>query len=116
MIVIGFAAARRLRASRARQAGSWPDTRQPAARRRFCARGQRRTTFGALVDGRTYCVNQLAEHARSDNLVGSTHVIETAATQLRQIEQLVDRGSPELTHLATCSANGTSWGSFPVPP
>lgn len=59
-----------------------------------------------LVD---YFAHQLAEHVRLDNFSGPTYVIDTAAGQFRQVEQLAERGSPEMARLAARFAEFTGW-------
>jgi transcriptional regulator with XRE-family HTH domain len=60
----------------------------------------------ALLD---YFTAQLAEHARFDNLAGPSYILATAVGQLDQIEQLVDRGGPEIAHLAARFAEFAGW-------
>lgn len=55
-----------------------------------------------------YFANQLAEHARLDNLAGPGYVVATATGQLAQIEQLA-AGSPAMTRLAARFAEFTGW-------
>ena len=57
----------------------------------------------------TYFNEQLAAHARFDNLAGPNFVLATALGQLHQVEQLAAGGAPELTQLACRYAEFTGW-------
>ena len=57
----------------------------------------------------TYFNEQLAAHARFDNLAGPNFVLATAIGQLHQVEQLAAGGAPELTQLACRYAEFAGW-------
>jgi tetratricopeptide (TPR) repeat protein len=57
----------------------------------------------------TYFNEQLAAHARFDNLAGPNFVLATTLGQLHQVEQLAAGGAPELTQLACRYAEFAGW-------
>jgi transcriptional regulator with XRE-family HTH domain len=57
----------------------------------------------------TYFNDQLAAHARFDNLAGPNFVLATAIGQLHQVEKLATSGAAELTQLACRYAEFTGW-------
>lgn len=56
-----------------------------------------------------YFEHQLVEHVRLDNITGPSYVVDTVASQLRQVEQLAEHGSPEMTRLAARFAEFSGW-------
>jgi hypothetical protein len=56
-----------------------------------------------------YFVDQLAAHARADNVAGPGFVIAAADLQLRQLNEIAEHGAPEVCVLTARYAEFTGW-------
>jgi tetratricopeptide (TPR) repeat protein len=56
-----------------------------------------------------YFATQLSHHTYLDNLAGPSYILATAMGQLSQLEQLAQRGSPEVARLTARYAEFTGW-------
>lgn len=56
-----------------------------------------------------YFSDQLREHARLDNIAGPSYLIAAATSQLGQLEELAERGAPEVARLAARYAEFVGW-------
>jgi tetratricopeptide (TPR) repeat protein len=73
----------------------------------FVQRGDRRVELSDSL--LRYFVDQLAGHARADNAAGPGFVLAAADLQLRQLDELVEHGSPEVGVLTARYAEFTGW-------
>ncbi len=71
----------------------------------------RRSTHSVVISETLlrYFADQLAGHARADNLAGPGFILPAADLQRRQLEQLAQQGAPEVGVLAARYAEFTGW-------